>query len=398
MSVKTYDDPRLREQRPVIDRHRAARGARLAGAGFFLALAAVVVLTLASSDSDAGSGAAALPERAASRSVAPAGGAARRSAGVAIAATGDITLGSTPVLPPDGARALFADVERELRGDLVLGNLETALTDSGTSKCGPGSTSCFSFRAPPAYARRLEEAGFTMLNLANNHSFDFGAAGQTETVEALDTARLGHTGRPGEVAYEQGGTVRVAVLGFAPYPWAQSMLDLDAARRLVSRAAATADLVVVTVHAGAEGNAATRVPHGPEHYAGEARGDSRAFAHAVVDAGADLVVGHVPHVLRGIEWYRGRLVAYSLGNFSSYRNLALSGPSGIGGILQVSLGGDGAWRGGRLVPVRLVGDGTPLLDPLGAAVDAVHSLSHADFGPNAVRVADDGALGPPSPG
>ncbi len=280
----------------------------------------------------------------------------------------------------------------------MLGNLETALKNTGSSKCGPASTGCFSFRAPPSYARRLKEAGFTMLNLANNHSFDFGAAGQAETVAALDETELPHTGRPDEIASQRVGSLRLAVLGFAPYPWAQDLLDLDAAKRLVRRAAAASDVVVVTMHAGAEGDAATHVPEGPEHHSGERRGDPRAFAHAVVDAGADLVIGHGPHVLRGLEWYRGRLVAYSLGNFSSYRNFALTGPSGVGGILQVSLGGDGSWRGGRLVPVQLVGYGTPRLDWRGASVDAVRSLSRADFGARAVRVARSGALSPPAAG
>lgn len=385
MSSRAYGEP-LRAPR---------YGARLAGAGFFLAFAGVVALSLASVQTGpAPGGAAAAPVQAASPVAGSKRNVARPPTEVTIAATGDITLGSTPELPPDGARSLFADVERELRGELVLGNLETALTDTGASKCGPGSTSCFSFRAPPSYAGQLQEAGFTMLNLANNHSFDYGSTGQGRTVDALDAARLRHTGRPGEIAYQQVGRVRLAVLGFAPYPWAQDLRDLDAAKRLVRQAAATADVVVVTMHMGAEGNAATHVPVGSEHYAGEQRGDSRAFAHAAVDAGADLVVGHGPHVLRGLEWYRGRLVAYSLGNFSSYRNLALSGASGISGILQVSLDGDGGWLEGRLVPVRLVGDGTPQLDRDGRAIEAIRALSEADFGAHAVRVDRDGALNP----
>ena len=216
-----------------------------------------------------------------------------------------------------------------------------------------------------------------MLNLANNHSFDFGATGQAETVAALDAARLRSTGRPGEIAYQQVRGTRIAVVGFAPYPWAQDLRDLEDARRIVRRAAAAADLVVVTMHAGAEGNAATHVPVGAELHLGEKRGDTRAFAHAVVDAGADLVLGHGPHVLRGLEWYRGRLVAYSLGNFSSYRNFALAGASGVSGILRVSLREDGSWRGGRLVPVRLVGDGTPELDPNGAGIAAIRGSRRA---------------------
>jgi len=381
--------------KPLSEASRARRRVRVVAASCLLSPLAVLGLTLGSIDS-AAERAGAAPRQTRPHTAAPAREPVLSTAVVAIAATGDITLGSTPELPPDGARSLFAGVERELRGELVLGNLETALTDTGITKCGAGSTNCFSFRAPPQYASRLQEAGFTMLNLANNHSFDYGATGQLRTVAALEEAQLRHTGRPGEIAYDEVGAVRVAVLGFAPYPWAQDLLDLDAAKRLVRRAAATADVVVVTMHIGAEGNAATHVPPGPERYAGEARGDSRAFAHAVVDAGADLVIGHGPHVLRGFEWYRERLVAYSLGNFSSHRNLALGGASGIGGILQVSLDGNGGWRAGRLVPLRLVGTGTPQVDSDGTAVEAVRALTRADFGAHAVRVDRDGVLGPPA--
>ena len=79
------------------------------------------------------------------------------------------------------------------------------------------------------------------------------------------------------------------------------------------------------MHAGAEGSDRAHVEPGPETYLGEPRGDSVAFTHAVVDAGADLVVGSGPHVLRGLEWYRGRLIAYSLGNASGYRTLSTAG-------------------------------------------------------------------------
>jgi len=96
-----------------------------------------------------------------------------------------------------------------------------------------------------------------------------------------------------------------------------------------------------------------------------------------------------------MEWYRGRLVAYSLGNFSAYKNFALAGPSAVSGILRISLGADGSWRGGRLVPVQLVGNGMPRLDPSGAALDAVRALSRADFGARAVRLGRDGTLNLP---
>jgi poly-gamma-glutamate capsule biosynthesis protein CapA/YwtB (metallophosphatase superfamily) len=280
-----------------------------------------------------------------------------------------------------------------LGADVVLGNLETTLTAAGAQQCGPKSRSCFSFRAPPSYARGLADAGFTVLNLANNHAF--GRPGLLDTIAALKDAGVRQTGRPGQIAYIRVGETRVAVVGFAPYDWAQDLLDLDAARRLVRRAAKRADVVVVTMHAGAEGTRHAHVRPGMESFLGEARGDPVRFAHAVVGAGADLVVGHGPHVLRGIEWYRGRLIAYSLGNFASYRNFDVTGAGGVSAILYVTLRADGSWVAGRLVPIRLAGTGAPARDADGAALGVVRSLSREDFGRRAVRVSLDGDLRPP---
>jgi hypothetical protein len=322
--------------------------------------------------------------------------AARRAARtVTIAAVGDVAMGRDGALPPSGPGALFAGVRRELRGAVVLGNLEQALTDGGSSKCGKKSTDCYAFRTPPAYAEALRAAGFTVLNLANNHSLDFGAAGLADTVAALDAAGLRHTGEPGRAARARTRPVRVSVLGFSYAGLNGGVLDPAAAAEVVRAADRWADVVVVTMHAGAEGHDRGHVPSGPERHLGENRGDLRAFSHAVVDAGADLVVGHGPHVLRGIEWYRGRAIAYSLGNFAGYRTLLSSGPGGVSAILRVTLRGDGTWVAGRLVPTRLDATGTASVDPARAALPPVRSLSRADFGAAAVAVEPAGELRPP---
>jgi hypothetical protein len=311
---------------------------------------------------------------------------------VTIAAVGDIVMGSTPNLPPGGGRSFFDQVETDLAGDVVLGNLEGTLSTGGSSKCGAGSTNCFAFQTPPSYATWLRKAGFTVMNLANNHAFDYGPSGQAQTLAALEQQRLAHTGRPGEITYQRVGEIRVAVVGFAPYPWAQRLTDIPAARRLVKTAAANADVVIVTMHAGAEGTDHVHVRPGTETYLGENRGNVVAFSHAVVDAGADLVIGHGPHVLRGMEWYRSHLIAYSLGNFAGYKVFALGGRLSLSGILRVTLRGDGGFDSGTLVPTRLVGAGVPALDPAESAHGIVRALSKADFGARAVKVSANGSL------
>jgi len=311
---------------------------------------------------------------------------------VTIAATGDIVMGSTPNLPPDGGRSFFDNVETDLAGDVVLGNLEGTLSVGGGSKCGAGSTNCYAFQTPPSYAAWLKKAGFTVMNLANNHAYDYGPSGQAQTLAALQAQHLATTGRPGEIAYQQVGDIKVAIVGFAPYKWAQSLTNIPAARRLVKKAAANADVVIVTMHAGAEGSSHTHVIRGTEMFLGENRGNSRAFTHAVVDAGADLVIGSGPHVLRGMEWYRGHLIAYSLGNFAGYKVFSMGGTLSVSGILRVTLRGNGAFDSGTLVPTRMVGGGMPALDPAESAHGIVRTLSREDFGTHAVKVSANGGL------
>jgi poly-gamma-glutamate capsule biosynthesis protein CapA/YwtB (metallophosphatase superfamily) len=306
---------------------------------------------------------------------------------------GDIAM----VASSDGGAGFFSSsIRHELRGDVVVGNLEGTLATGGVSKCGPSSTDCFAFRAPPSYGRLLRQAGFTLMNVANNHAYDYGSEGERETLAALRSNGLRYTGLPGQIALVRTGGVRVALIGFAPYPWAQSLTDIAAARRIVQKARRQADLVVVIVHAGAEGSDQQHVHAGTEWFLGENRGNVKAFGHAVVDAGADLVLGSGPHVLRGMEWYHGRLIAYSLGNFLGDGTLGIGGVLGASGILHVTLRPDGGWVRGDLAPVRLVSPGLPALDPAEEAHGIVRTLSRDDFGRNAMRVTTVGQLLPPA--
>lgn len=326
---------------------------------------------------------------------------------ITISAVGDTMLGTPRYgLPPDDGRGIFADVRDLIRADIALVNLEGTLSTTTASKCPPVPAPdadeeekrrfnrCFAFQSPPGYGRLLRAAGFTVANLANNHSSDFGAAGRDETLAALEDAGLRATGLVGQTARVRAKGNRVAVLGFAPYEWADPLLDIPAAAARVTAATAEADIVMVTFHGGAEGPEADRVPEGEETHLGERRGDLRAFSRAVVDAGADLVVGHGPHVLRGMEVYRGRLIAYSLGNFLGYRAFNVAGPLGESMVLRVTLGPKGALRRARILPVSLDRDGVPA--PGGTAIATVRGLSQEDFPDSAPRIGDDGLVLPPA--
>ena len=209
---------------------------------------------------------------------------------------------------------------------------------------------CFAFQAPPSYALALRRLGFDLVNQANNHSMDFGASGRAQTVAALDRAGIAHTGFPGEITYLRANGIRVAFLGFAPYASDANLLDIAGARALVRRARRHAAIVVVIIHAGAEGADQLHTPYGTQFYLGENRGDARAFAHAVIDAGASIVLGSGPHVIRGVERYRGRLIAYSLGNFVGYHTLAGGGVLDDSAILRATLGPPRPRAGGPVDP------------------------------------------------
>jgi poly-gamma-glutamate capsule biosynthesis protein CapA/YwtB (metallophosphatase superfamily) len=244
---------------------------------------------------------------------------------------------------------------------------------------------------PVRFGALLVDAGYDVVSLANNHVDDFGARGRASTVAELDRLGVAHSGAAGTVARLVVRGRAVHVLAFAPYAGQNDMNDLAAARALVAAAAATGALVVVSFHGGAEGVAARNLRgDARETFWGEDRGAVRPFARAMVDAGADLVVGHGPHVLRALELYRGRLIAYSLGTFASYRGINVTGLLGVTTILQVTLAPDGAFASGKLHAVVQRPPGGPRLDSERRAVTILRELSRTDVGAAAPRIADVG--------
>lgn len=317
-----------------------------------------------------------------------------------VVAVGDIMLGShfpdSSTLHPGGATAVLADLASVLRdADLTVGNLEGVLLDTGAvvKRC-QDPDACYAFRSPEVYAEVLADVGFDFLSLANNHSGDFGPHGRDSTKHRLAEVGIAYAGLAGsdEVAYRSVGGRRLAFLGFAPNSGTVDVRDLDRARELVARAAAEAEIVIVSFHGGAEGADAQRVPRATETYYGEDRGDVYAFAHACVDAGADLVFGHGPHVTRAVELYRGRLIAYSLGNFATYGRFSLRGPKGVAPVLRVDVDGEGAFLRGEAIPTIQTKPTGPMLDPERRAVNLLRELSTADFPESPLLVDPDGQL------
>jgi hypothetical protein len=328
---------------------------------------------------------------------------------ITIAAAGDAMLGSDlrrgkRGVPDGDGTDLLADVQAPfLAADLAFVNVESAMADGlPSTKCGPKSTSCYAFRTPTRYTAALVSAGIDVVSHANNHAMDLGEAGMLSTAAALDAAAIAHAGRLGDQAQLTVGERTVAVVAAHTGECCLSVHAYTEVAAAVQEADAEADLVIFSFHGGAEGSRARHVPGRPERAFGEERGDVRRLAKVAVDAGADLVLGHGPHVLRAMEVYRGRLIAYSLGNFVGFRQFGTKGGvTGTSVILEAALADNGALVSARLHPVKLDGQPVPRVDPDGAAWTQIEELSREDLGEAGVTVQADGTLSwkgrPPSP-
>ena len=319
---------------------------------------------------------------------------------VRFAAVGDTMMGSDLMkgeagLSPDNGAALFDATRDDLRSvDVAFLNLEGPLADLLPSqKCAPGSTDCHAFRTPTRYVSALTGAGIDVAQLSNNHAMDLGADGMASSMRTLDAAGIAHAGRYGDIAHLERHGLKIAVVGAHSGSCCLNDNDIDEVSRAVAWADQEADLVLFVFHGGAEGAAARHVEGKVEVAWGEPRGDVRALAHAAVDAGADLVIGTGPHVLRAMEVYRSRLVAYSLGNYTGYRQFGTQG--GYGGttvLLEAELAMNGVLVSAKLHPLALDGESVPHVDLTGAAYAQIRELSDADFPGSGVTIAADGTL------
>ncbi|SCY66756.1 CapA family protein [Desulfoluna spongiiphila] len=324
---------------------------------------------------------------------------AQRPSGLTVTAVGDIMPSSSfpsrtylSSIPDETlSRTLGPILEN---ADIRFGNLEGTMAGDATClKACRDSKTCYAFNIPFGYADTLKRAGFNLFSLANNHISDFGTPGRERTVRHLGESGIACAGtleKPWDILYANG--LYVGFAAFAPHKGVADLLDRDAAVRRVRTLSTFCDIVIVSMHGGAEGSDAGHVPRQDEIYLGENRGDLYAFSHAVVDAGADLVIGHGPHVVRGMELYKGRLIAYSLGNFFTWARFNLEGPKGLAPALTVNLGQDGRFLNGSIRSLRQPYRSLPVADPSHTAAKETARLSREDFPESPLRISDEGEL------
>lgn len=323
---------------------------------------------------------------------------------ITLAFTGDIMMGTTwpdsihgSGLPVDGGKHLFDDVSPILRRvDVACGNLEGSFL-SGPGKRRPmgNPKTYFVFRMPPSYVNHLLDAGYDFVGIANNHINDFGEPGRQSTMSTLRDAGLPFAGLKGkcEIAWLESKGLKVAVTQFGHGGNNLDVNDLSELRRVVKTMRDSADVVIVSFHGGAEGTAYLHVPHKAETYVGEQRGNVEEFAHAAIDAGADVVYGHGPHVPRAAELYNGHIIFYSMGNFCTPRRMGIRGATGYAPVAEVTIDAtDGTFLGGRIHSfIQQSGKG-PRADSTNAASSLIRQLSLDDFPASQLVIAPDGTL------
>jgi len=317
-----------------------------------------------------------------------------------IIGTGDIMLGtswpSESYLPPGrDCSPILRPVHHVLQsGDLLFGNLEGVFcSEGGTPKKCKDLTKCYVFRMPDHFLDCILEAGYDVLSVANNHVNDFGPAGRASTAAMLDSADVSYAGfvtHPWTLFEKEG--VIYGFAAFAPNRGTMDLLDYDRAAEITAILDSMADVVIISFHGGAEGKDHQHVLRGNEEYLGANRGNVHHFAHRVVDAGADVVFGHGPHVTRAVELYRDRLICYSLGNFATYRRFNLRGPNGIAPIVKVKVDSEGNFMQGEVVSIYQPGEGGPRIDPAGRATAKLKALTEIDFPDQELVVDSDGIL------
>ncbi|HYO22307.1 MAG TPA: CapA family protein [Flavisolibacter sp.] len=322
----------------------------------------------------------------------------KRKDTITIIGVGDIMLGTSypeGYLPPDDGKHLLTAVEKTLQNaTITFGNHEGTLFDGkGTPKQCANPALCYAFKSPERYALYLKRAGFDLMSVANNHTGDFGPEARVRTMQVLQNAGIASSGTTAKpfVVLEKGG-LKYGLASFAPNNGTQSLNNHTEAKKIVHFLDSLCDIVIVSFHGGAEGKTKQHVPRKNEIFLGENRGDVYKFSRAVIDAGADVVFGHGPHVTRAVDLYKDRFIIYSLGNFATYGRFNLDGAAGIAPIMKVYVDNNGKFLKGQIIATKQIGEGVPVLDASGEVIEKIRQLTAEDFPESKLKVSEEGVV------
>ena len=219
-----------------------------------------------------------------------------------------------------------------------------------------------------------------MFSVANNHMGDFGESGRANTCKVLRAAGMRYAGLercPWDTLTVKG--VKIGITGFAPNSSCLQLNNHQLITETVKKLKSMCDVVIFSFHGGAEGSVRTHITRENEIFVGENRGNVYKVARVAIDAGADVVLGHGPHVTRAIDSYKGRFITYSMGNFCTYGRFNLSGVSGIAPLFQLRIKRDGTFVDGKVISIKQPGEGGPVIDQEQGAYEQIKALTKADI-------------------
>lgn len=322
------------------------------------------------------------------------------SATISVIGVGDIMLGtsfpSEKYLPPsDDCHFLLKEVKPYFAdADIVMGNLEGSFLDSGpvVKKC-KDTTKCYAFRTPEKYFDCVVDAGFNLFSLANNHMNDFGEKGQKSTVRLIEENGLYAAGLlTREYEIFEKDSVIYGFCAFSPNKGTTRINDYKTVKRIISYLNDTADIIIVSFHGGSEGADYTKIPREHEFFYGEDRGNVYEFARIAIDAGADIIFGNGPHVPRAIDLYKDRFIAYSLGNFCTYRRMNISGVNGMAPAIKVYTNRKGKFIKAEIIPFKQNEVTGTIYDSSKSSIRKIQQLTSEDFPESELHISDDGIV------
>jgi poly-gamma-glutamate capsule biosynthesis protein CapA/YwtB (metallophosphatase superfamily) len=324
----------------------------------------------------------------------------RKKDTISIVGVGDIMLGTTfpagqNFLAPEDGKLLLKPAEEILKSaDIAFGNHEGTLFDGkGTPKSCSDPTKCYAFKSPERYVSHLAAAGFDLMSIANNHSGDFGPEARATTAKVLKKAGIEVAGSL-EIPYTIiiKDSIKYGLAAFSPNTGTCRIEEIAEAKKTVAHLDSLCDIVIVSFHGGAEGKAHQHITKKTEIFYGEDRGNVYAFSHAMVDAGADVIFGHGPHVVRAVELYKGKFIAYSLGNFCTYARFNLKSENSYAPIVKVILDNKGKFLKGEIISMIQLGEGGPVMDENKCAAKKIKELTMTDFPGTKLSISDDGII------
>jgi hypothetical protein len=318
---------------------------------------------------------------------------------ITVIGVGDIMMGTNypdeSRLPPNGGAFLMSHVDSILsNANLTFGNLEgVLLNEGGTPKTCKDPTVCYVFRSPVSYVNNLLKAGFDVMSLANNHAGDFGDIGRKSSMQTLDSAGIYHAGQIAQpfITFTK-DSIRYGFTALAPNSGCVQLNEIENAKQIVQHLDSISDIVIVSFHGGAEGAKYQHVPRTNEIFYGENRGDVYKLSRELIDAGADIIFGHGPHITRAIDIYKKRFIAYSMGNFCTYRGISVSGVNGLAPIVKLYVSKTGEFYKGEIIPTYQSYDTGVRVDAEKKVIAVIQELTKKDIPEAEIQIDDNGLI------